>query len=96
MTDDQDKYDRAVAARIEAQIADSFDEELEMEMDDQRLRRLLDGEALDEGEAAGLFDRQAYFKELFRLQRELIKLQDWVVNQKLKVVVIFECRDAAC
>jgi polyphosphate kinase 2 len=95
MTDDQDKYDSAVAARIEAQIADSFDEELEMEMDDERLRRLLDGQALDGGGAAGLFDRQAYFKELFRLQRELIKLQDWVVNQKLKVVVLFEGRDAA-
>ena len=30
-----------------------------------------------------------------RLQRELIKLQDWVVAQKLKLVVIFEGRDAA-
>jgi len=29
------------------------------------------------------------------LQGELVKLQDWVVDQKLKVVVIFEGRDAA-
>ena len=94
MTGEQDTHGRMMAARIEAEIADSFDEELEMEMDDERLRRLLDGQAL-EGEASGLFDRQAYFKELFRLQRELIKLQDWVVNQKLKVVVLFEGRDAA-
>jgi polyphosphate kinase 2 len=94
MTDEQEKYDSMAAARIEAEIADSFDEELEMEMDDERLRRLLDGQALN-GEAAGLVDRQVYFKELFRLQRELIKLQDWVVNQKLKVVVLFEGRDAA-
>ena len=36
-----------------------------------------------------------YFKELLRLQRELIKLQDWVVAKKLKLVVIFEGRDAA-
>src|SRR5699024_7346236 len=34
-------------------------------------------------------------RELLRLQCELVKLQDWVVNKKLKVVVIFEGRDAA-
>src|SRR5581483_5842662 len=34
-------------------------------------------------------------KELLRLQRELVRLQDWVVHQKLKVVVLFEGRDAA-
>ena len=36
-----------------------------------------------------------YFKELLRLQRELIKLQDWVVAKKLKLVVLFEGRDSA-
>ncbi|MFT3732583.1 MAG: polyphosphate kinase 2 [Hyphomicrobium sp.] len=93
MTDEQDKNDRAMAARVEAEIADSFDEELEMELDDNRLERLLDGE--DHDREAGLLDRQFYFKELFRLQHELIKLQDWVVNTKAKVVVLFEGRDAA-
>jgi polyphosphate kinase 2 len=93
MTDEQDKADRAMAARVEAEIADSFDEELEMELDDNRLERLLDGQ--DHDREAGLLDRQFYFKELFRLQHELIKLQDWVVNTKQKVVVVFEGRDAA-
>jgi polyphosphate kinase len=37
-----------------------------------------------------------YVDELVRLQFELIKLQDWVQTQGLKVVVIFEGRDAAC
>lgn len=91
--DEQEKAERTLSARIEAEIADSFDEELEMEMDDGRLERLLDGR--DRDGDAGLLDRQVYFKELFRLQRELIKLQDWVVNTKAKVVVIFEGRDAA-
>jgi polyphosphate kinase 2 len=36
-----------------------------------------------------------YDRTLFRLQCELVKLQDWVLNQKLKVVVLFEGRDAA-
>ena len=40
-------------------------------------------------------DRRLYFKELLRLQGELVKLQDWVQSEKLKVVVLFEGRDAA-
>ena len=36
-----------------------------------------------------------YEKELFRLQVELVKLQEWVKLKGLKVVVIFEGRDAA-
>jgi polyphosphate kinase len=36
-----------------------------------------------------------YFKELRKLEIELIKLQEWVKAKKLKVVVIFEGRDAA-
>ncbi len=39
--------------------------------------------------------KKRYVDELVRLQFELIKLQDWVQNQGLKVVVIFEGRDAA-
>jgi polyphosphate kinase 2 len=36
-----------------------------------------------------------YLKELARLQIELVKLQQWIKHQGLKVVVIFEGRDAA-
>ena len=39
--------------------------------------------------------RYSYFRELFRMQRELVRLQDWVVAHGLKVVVLFEGRDAA-
>jgi len=39
--------------------------------------------------------KKNYFKELRRLQIELVKLQEWVRAQGLKVVVIFEGRDAA-
>jgi polyphosphate kinase len=83
----------AMSARIKAEILDSFDEELEQEIDDDRTAMTLDG-SIKSPEIMGA-DRLRYFKELFRLQRELVKLQDWVVNQKLKVVVIFEGRDAA-
>ncbi len=40
-------------------------------------------------------NNKIYERELFRLQLELVKLQEWVKDQGLKVVVIFEGRDAA-
>ena len=40
-------------------------------------------------------DKGTYSKELARLQVELVKLQEWVRLRGLKVVVIFEGRDAA-
>ena len=88
-----DRQRDAFATAVEAEIEDSFDEELEMELDDDRLDRLLD-ETADGADALGL-DRRVYFKELFRLQHELVKLQDWVQDQGLKVAVVFEGRDAA-
>jgi polyphosphate kinase 2 len=74
--------------QVHDEILDSFDEEFEMEFDDDRLSTRPKGKA-------SLTERKRYFAELFRLQGELIKLQDWVVHKKLKVVVIFEGRDAA-
>jgi polyphosphate kinase len=83
----------ALSCRIKAEVLDSFDEELEQEIDDNRTAITLD-DSIRSPEIMGA-DRLHYFKELFRLQRELVKLQDWVVDQKAKVVVIFEGRDAA-
>jgi len=40
-------------------------------------------------------NKKFYYKELARLQIELVKLQDWIKEKNLKVVVIFEGRDAA-
>ena len=65
--------------RAQEEILDSMDEELEMELDDDRL-------AID-GESGSSMPRQEYFKELFRLQGELVKLQDWVVANKVKVAL---------
>lgn len=39
--------------------------------------------------------RQFYEQELTRLQTELVKLQYWVKHQGLRVVILFEGRDAA-
>ncbi|MBL8442461.1 MAG: polyphosphate kinase 2 [Zoogloeaceae bacterium] len=81
--------------RILAEMHDSFDEELEMEIDDNRMDSFLAelGETADQDDLS--LERRFYFRELFRLQGELVKLQDWVIHKKLKVVVVFEGRDAA-
>jgi polyphosphate kinase len=84
-----DKHEQRDALRDE--IADSLDEELELELDDNEIGVLIDGEGPSPEQVA----RRRYFTELFRLQRELIKLQDWVVVNKKKIVILFEGRDAA-
>jgi polyphosphate kinase len=43
----------------------------------------------------GKLDREFYEHELLKLQVELVKLQEWVRREGLRVVVIFEGRDAA-
>jgi len=73
--------------RAQEEILDSMDEELEMELDDGRLT--------PDGEEGSSIPRNVYFKELFRLQGELVKLQDWVVVNKMKVAILFEGRDSA-
>jgi len=85
--------EKSAASHIRDELADSFDEELEEELDDRRLAELL--REMAEQPEQETIDRGIYFKELFRLQGELIKLQEWVVHQKLKLVVLFEGRDAA-
>ena len=62
--------------RIQAEMLDSFDEELELEIDDDRLDALTNEFA--DHTAEETIDRRVYFKELFRLQGELVKLQTCV------------------
>ncbi len=45
--------------------------------------------------ANGKLDRAYYAQELLKLKVELVKLQEWITSQGLRVVVIFEGRDAA-
>ena len=77
--------------RITRDLADSYDEELEMEIED---RHPLPDTPAQNGEAEKDY-RAHYFSQLFRLQSELVKLQDWVVESHQKVVILFEGRDAA-
>lgn len=75
--------------RLLQEFYDSYDEELEMELDDLRFGS---DEKMEEGEKAW---RKHYFRELLRLQGELVKMQDWVMRTGHRMVIIFEGRDAA-
>ncbi len=78
---------------VEAELQDSLDEELELELDDDRVAREL--RTITNLRHTSTLERRTYFVELFRLQAELVKLQDWVQHSGYKLVVIFEGRDAA-
>jgi polyphosphate kinase 2 len=86
-------FEPAQVERIRQELADSFDEELEMEIDETRLETMLAD--MEEHPDREQLERRVYFRELFRLQHELVRLQDWVQHKGLKVVVIFEGRDSA-
>jgi len=83
--------------RIKQELADSFDEKLEMELDERRLDELISNtDAYGPGQdRPATLERGVYFRELFRLQHELVRLQDWVQQKGLRVVVLFEGRDSA-
>jgi len=78
---------------LEAELLDSMDEEVELDMEDAVLSMKI-REIYRKAHGPSI-PRADYFKSLLRLQAELIKLQDWVVANNEKVVVIFEGRDSA-
>ena len=49
----------------------------------------------EKSEKKSNLSNKEYEKELFKLQLELVKLQEWIKHKGLKAVIIFEGRDAA-
>lgn len=72
---------------IREEILDDLDEEFELSYGEDTPDGLND----DRNRAF----RRLYFRELVRLQGELIKLQDWISATGHRLVVLFEGRDAA-
>jgi polyphosphate kinase 2 len=48
-----------------------------------------------DGQTVKKLGRKRYEKELARLQGELVRLQEWVVHEGIKVCIVFEGRDTA-
>lgn len=80
-----------LVARLHAELRDDFDEELELGLEDRMPE--LDGVAVPQADEG--MPRSLRFRELFRLQAELGKPQDWVAANGEKVLILFEGRDSA-
>jgi len=86
--------DNQLIKRVHRELIDDYDEELEMEREDW--------EHVDANQPARPVEkdsssktRNLYFRELFRLQGELVKMHDWIVDRGHRLVILFEGRDAA-
>jgi polyphosphate kinase 2 (PPK2 family) len=78
---------------LEAELEDTLDEDYELELSEPALS--LEIAKIYKKSHPPSIERMTYFRELLRLQSELIKLQSWVAYHKKKLVVIFEGRDSA-
>jgi polyphosphate kinase len=78
---------------LEAELADTLDEDYELEISEPALS--LEIRKIYNREHPPSIPRVEYLRALLTLQAELIKLQHWVLHTKEKIVIIFEGRDSA-
>jgi polyphosphate kinase 2 len=86
-------FDKDAQDWLEAELADTLDEEFELELEDALLSTEI--KKIYQKAHPGALPRPQYFHDLLRLQAELIRLQDWVQHTGEKIVVLFEGRDSA-
>jgi polyphosphate kinase 2 len=91
--DDTTHDDNHAMDWLEAELADTLDEDYELELSEPALS--LEIRKIYRRMHPPSMERQDYFRKLLGLQSELIKLQDWVEHSKAKIVVLFEGRDSA-
>src|SRR3974390_510188 len=78
---------------LEAELAETLDEDIELELSEPVLSEAV--RKIYRRTHPPTIGRIEYLRNLLRLQAELIKLQDWVLHTRAKIVVIFEGREAA-
>ena len=91
--DDMNTTDGREMDWLEAELADTLDEDYELELSEPALS--LEIRKIYEKQHPPSLERKDYFRKLLALQAELIKVQDWLQYTGEKVVVIFEGRDSA-
>jgi polyphosphate kinase 2 len=88
----EDRFDR-LRNWMELEFEETLDDLLEVEFNEPMLSeevRKLYNKQHPEG-----LDGRVYYPNLLRLQAEMIKLQDWVVEENAKILIICEGRDSA-
>ncbi len=78
---------------LEAELNETYDEMFEAEFSEPMLPD--EFWKIYKGERPDTLEKRTYFRNLLRLQMELIKLQDWVENTGSKVLIICEAPPAA-
>ena len=78
---------------LEAELQDTLDEMFENELSQPMMSAQM--RQLYKNHKQNPLDRRVYYKNLLRLQMELIKLQDWIEQTGAKVLIICEGRDSA-
>ncbi len=88
----EDRFDR-LREWMELEFEETLDDLLEVEFNEpmlsEEVRKLYQKQHPDS------LDGRIYYPNLLRLQAEMIKLQDWVVEENAKVLIICEGRDSA-
>ena len=87
------EFETASLDWLEAELQDTLDEDIEIEFAEPMLS--MEIRKIYREQHPEMLDRQVYFRNLLRLQAELIKVQDWVQHTGAKVCILFEGRDAA-
>jgi len=88
----EDRFDR-LREWMELEFEETLDDLLEVEFNEpmlsEEVRKLYQKQHPDSLEG------RIYYPNLLRLQAEMIKLQDWVVEENAKILIICEGRDSA-
>jgi len=85
----EDKHTTWIEAELEETLDELFESEFNQPTLTAELRKLYKEKHPD------MLDRRTYYRNLLRLQVELIKLQDWVQHTGAKVLILCEGRDSA-
>jgi len=85
----EDKHTTWIEAELEETLDELFESEFNQPTLTAELRKLFKEKHPD------MLDRRTYYRNLLRLQVELIKLQDWVQHTGAKVLILCEGRDSA-
>ena len=88
----EDRFDR-LRDWMELEFEETLDDLLEVEFNEPMLSEEV--RKLYQQQHPNGLDGRIYYPNLLRLQAEMIKLQDWVVAENAKILIICEGRDSA-
>ena len=93
MVSKEENFNNWLDAELNETLDEMFESELNQPLLSAEMREHI--KKIYKGDKPKSLDKKIYFKNLLKLQAELIKLQDWIVHTNAKVLIICEGRDSA-